>query len=395
VSDITQDRREEVATLRDAARQLGVDRMRDESWFRRFVASHVKTHVSKNADLSWDARYPGLMAEDRATREIQRVARKVAVAGVLGSIGTSSGELLALVTDGIGAPIGLPAAVLSMALEGVYTSLVQIDLACDLASIYGVPFDGDDVGEVATLFGLALEVDVKKSRPVHDDSESEPKEARGLTAKLLELEDGDVAKRIGKKLIEDAIVRNVIPVLGIAVSGRWNYLATERLGRTVRKYVRYRRALIQGCSGLALHGVADPSLLVEGAWLLATADGDAGHEEVMALALILDQLPEEQRRRLELPAALGEDEEAWFERLARAPRAMLAPLLDVLFLIAATDREIQASERRFLRRVGRTVGKEVDFLRLERICRHLADGEELPPGTFGLKANDEAPVSVS
>jgi DnaJ-domain-containing protein 1 len=58
------------------------------------------------------------------------------------------------------------------------------------------------------------------------------------------------------------------------------------------------------------------------------------------------------------------------------------PMLDVFYLIAATDKEVQAAERRFLRRVGKAIGRPIDFDRLERICRHLADGDDLPPGTF-------------
>jgi hypothetical protein len=271
-----------------------------------------------------------------------------------------------------------------MTLEAAYTSLLQVDLACDLASMYGVPFDADDLGEVATLFGLALEVDVKRRHPTREE-EAAPAEAEGdggLTSKLLELEEGEIAKRIGRKLLEESVMRNAIPVLGIAISGRWNYVATKRLGKTVKKYMRYRRALVHNCTALRLDIVVNPGLLVEGAWLLATTDGDAGHEEVMALALIMDQLPEEKRRAIELDKALGDDEEEWFVELTKAPAEMLDPMLDVFYLIAATDKEVQASERRFLRRVGKAIGRPIDFERLESICRHLADGDDLPPGTL-------------
>src|SRR5262249_25635777 len=154
----------------------------------------------------------------------------------------STGELLSLVTDGLAAPVGVPAAVLSMALEAGFTALLQIDLACDLASIYGVPFDADDVGEVATLFGLALEVEIKKKKEAEADAKEAP---TGLTSKLIQLEDGEIATRIGKKLLEEAVMRNIVPVAGIAISARWNYVATTKLGATVKKYVRYRRALTQ------------------------------------------------------------------------------------------------------------------------------------------------------
>jgi hypothetical protein len=370
----------DVTKLREAAKQIGVHRLGDDGgWFQRAVAKHVRKHLAASTAERWDTRYPGVSVEDRATQEIRRVALKASAAGVLASTGASTGEILALVTDGMAAPVGLPAAILSMTLEAAYTSLLQVDLACDVASIYGVPFDADDVGEVTTLFGLAFDVDMKKRASHRDETQHEP-ETEGLTRKLQELEEGEVAKRIGRKLIEEAVVRNVVPFLGIPVSARWNYVATKRLGKTVKKYVRYRRALVAACSGLRLDTIGDPSMLVEGAWLLATTDGDAGHEEVMALALIMDQLPEARRRAIELDKSLGDDEEDWFDALSKAPAELLPPMLDVFYLIAATDREIQASERRFLRRVGRTIGRAIDFDRLDRICRHLADGEDLPPG---------------
>ena len=381
------DREQEVTSLRAAAEHIGVGGLRDGSWFRRVVASHVKKHAAERTEAHWDHVYPGLDTEERARRHIKRVARMASAAGALGSVGTATGELLALFTEGLAAPVGVPAAVLSMALEGAYTSMLQVDLACDLASMYGVPFDGDDVGEVATLFGLALEVDVKRSATKERDetdahADETPDIDGGLTAKLLELEDSAIATKIGKKLLEDAFVRNIIPVAGVFISARWNYVGTRRLGAAVNKYVRYRRALLHACSKLHLDQVSDPKILVAGAWLLATTDGDAGHEEVMTLALIMDLLPEDKRRTLELDKTLGDDEEEWFEMLATAPKAMHAPLLDVLYLIAASDRELAAAERRFLRRVGKALGQEADLDRVRRIGRHLSEGETLPDGMF-------------
>jgi len=373
-------REQEVAQLRDAARQMGVDRLRDGSWFRRIVAAHVKKHHAAIASDHWDRLYPGLDLETRAARQIASVARKAAVTGVLASIGASTGELLSFFTDGLAAPVGVPAAALSMALEAGYTALLQIDLACDLASIYGVPFDADDVGEVATMFGLALEVDVTARKPQDVAAGDPADEPAGLTEKLLELKDGAVATRIGRKMLEDSIVKNIVPVVGIAISARWNYVATRKLAATVERYIRYRRALRHALSRLRLSTVSDPAVLVEGAWLLATVDGDAGHEEVMAIALIMDALPEEGRRAIELDKTLGDDEEEWFEQLARVPARMHDPLLDVLTLIAATDRALVPSERRFLRRVGKVLGREIAFDRIDQICRHLARGDELPDG---------------
>ena len=368
-------REEDLARLRDAARQLGADSLRDGSWFRKVVADHVKKHATAVHADHWDRLYPGLDVEQRAQAQIRRVVRRTVTGAVFASILSSAGELASLFSEGLAAPIGIPATLVSMILEGAYTSLLQIDLACDLASIYGVPFDPDDVGEVATLFALALGVDLKR-RETDDGGEAGGE--HGLTAKLMELEEGEVAKRIGRKLIEDAIVKNVLPVAGIAVAARWNYVGTRRLGAAVRKYVRYRRALRSTLARLDLSRVTDPGVLVEGAWLLVTVDGDAAHEEVMAVAYVVDRLPAAARASLARDTTLGEDEEAWFAALPDLPPSMHDPLLDVLYLIAATDKHLCPSERRFLRRVTTALGRPLDLDRIRRICRHLAAGEELP-----------------
>jgi len=375
-AEALREREEEMAKLRDAARNLGVEKLRDGSWFRRIVAAHVKKHAANVTTAHWDKAYPGLDVEERAHKQVASVARKASAAGALASLGASTGELLSLVTEGLGAPIGVPAAIVSMVAEAAYTALLQIDLACDLASMYGVPFDADDIGEVATLFGLALEVDVSEKKN-KEDADAREGDA-GLTAKLIELEDGEIASRIGKKLLEEAVMRNIVPVLNLAISARWNYVATKKLGGTVRKYVRYRKALTHSCHKLRLDAVTDPAMLVEGAWLLATVDGEAGHEEVLALAMIMDELAPEQRKAIELDKTLGDDEEEWFDALVKLPHEMHDPLLDTLYMIAATDKELEASERRFLRRVGKALKREIEFERIAKICEHLNEGEDLP-----------------
>src|SRR5262249_33777655 len=152
---------------------------------------------------------------------IARACRRASVAGVFASAGASAGEIISIFTEGLAAPIGVPAVALSMCSEAAYTTLLQIDLACDLGSIYGVPFNADDIGDVTTLFGLALGMPEKKVRAEAADADARPV---GLTERLLVLEDGEGARMIGRKLLEDALVRNVVPVVGMAISARWNYV---------------------------------------------------------------------------------------------------------------------------------------------------------------------------
>ena len=183
-----------------------------------------------------------------------------------------------------------------MAVEAAYSSMLQIDLTCDLGLIYDVPFNAEDFGEIATLFGLALEVDVysKQEQKLEDEADA----PRGLTARLIHLEEGEIASRIGKKLLEDAVVRNVVPILNVPISARWNFVATGKLGAKVKKYMRYRHAIRAAVRDLQLGSIVDPEVLVKGAWLLATVDGDAGHEEMLALSAVMDLLSPEQREAI-------------------------------------------------------------------------------------------------
>ncbi len=371
-----------IGKLRDAAKQMGARSIQDGSWFRRVVARHVKAHAEKIDRAHFDRVYAGVSMEDRAQAEIRRVCVRAAGAGALASMASSTGELLALFTDGIAAPIALPATIVSMVAEAAYTATLQIDLACDLGVIYGIPFDPDDIGEISTLFGLALELDVysKKAQQEHDDDDSEKSE--GLTQRLMHLEEGEIATRIGRKMLEDSVMRNVLPIIGVPISARWNYVATSTLGAKVKKYMRYRRAIRVAIGSLQLGDVVDPTVLVEAAWLLATVDGECGHEEMLALAAVMEMLPAEHRSAIAADRAFGDDEEQFFTDLGTIDRSMHAPLLDTLYLVAAADRELAVPERRFLRRIGKELRCEIDFARVDQICRHLAHGETPPNGVI-------------
>ncbi len=369
-------RRLDLGMLRTALQHLDGAALKDGTWFKKLIADHVKKHQAAVHAATWEAAYPGLDAEARAERHITQVAFKASAAGALASAGASTGELLSLVTEGLGAPVGVPAAMLSMGLEATYTALLQIDLACDLASIHGVPFDPDDAGEIATLFAVALEVEMKaKAKETGPVGGPEKTEAEGLTARLLDLEESEVATRIGRKLIEDSVMKNVVPFVGVAISARWNYVATRLLGAKANRYLRYRGAIRRAFARVACGPSVDPMLLIEGAWLIATSDGEPTHEEVMAIALLAEALG--RGEKLDVSAARMDDEDEWLDRLARTPAESHASILDTLYLVAATDRELQSAERRILRRVGKALGRAIDYERVEQICRHFADGDDL------------------
>ena len=371
------------AKLRTAFRGLRLGQLRQGAWFKEILEQHARRHQTRTPQAHWDALYPGLDVEERGDRHVRSVARKACAAGALASVGASAGELLSLVTEGLGAPVGVPAAILSMVAEGAYTTLAQLDLASDLASMYGVPF-GADVDEMSLLFALSMGAPPEKKK--EEEAGPAPK---GLLSRLMALEDGKVADQLGKKLMEDAVLRNIVPIAGIAISARWNYVATQNFGAHVRRYIRYRRAVTVACTALRLADVKNPEVFVRGAWLLASCDGDPSHEEMMAIARLLEQFPEAEKH---LPKYDVDDEEAWFDRVSKVPDEADERLIDLLSLVAAIDQSLSIAERRFLARLGKVLGRPVDFGRIERLCQHLREGDELPAGFFAASAGPAAVV---
>src|SRR5271169_6041182 len=96
--------------LRRAAKHLNGAALKDGTWFKNLIADHVKHHEAAISAATWDAAYPGLDEEARAEKHIKRVALKASAAGALASVGAATGELLSLFTEGLGAPVGVPAA---------------------------------------------------------------------------------------------------------------------------------------------------------------------------------------------------------------------------------------------------------------------------------------------
>jgi hypothetical protein len=368
--------------VKGALKGVRLAQLRDGSWFRGVLERHAQHRKEALGPDHWDRVYPGLDVEARANKHVRAAARKAAAAGALASAGASAGELLTLFTEGLAVPIGVPAVMVSMAAEGAYTTLLQLELASDLASMYGVPF-GDDVAEMSTLFALAFGAEGRKKAdegvggPNAENGANAPR--RGLLSRLMELEDSDLATHIGKKLLEEAVLRNIVPIVGIGISARWNHVATEKFAVHVRKYVRYRRALANACDHLRLADVQNPEIFVRGAWLLASCDGDATHEEMMAIARVLEQFPHAEK---ELPAFDVDDEEAWFARVQKIPDEIDGRLIDLLCLVAAIDRDLAVPEQRFLTRLGKVLNRPIDFGRVSALCNHLRDGDDAPDDFF-------------
>ncbi|HTP24792.1 MAG TPA: TerB family tellurite resistance protein [Anaeromyxobacteraceae bacterium] len=353
-----------------AIHQLKQRESEAEAWIQRFIYHELEHRAQTRSAAYWETLFPDMPPEKRAQRCIDRVLTRATVAGVVGAAGASTAEVLSLAADrfGLGA---VSLGIVSVGAEFAYTAALQIDLAFDLASIYGVPFARDDVGEIATLLGMALGIELVDESTRHDKPSSDPTKPWRVMRQML---NNDFAEQIAGELLQQAVLRNVVPIAGILVSAAWHQIVLRRFAHQVDAAMRQRRAVVRACREVQLPDRRAARTILDGAWLLATADGDVRHEEALALATLIDSLKLPER----IPtheASFSDDDEAWFLGLRELdPRAHTA-LIEVLSLVACADGEFSTAERRFLRRLGRALGREVDLRTIERLAESIGRGE--------------------
>jgi tellurite resistance protein len=364
--------REAGVKINTALREL--QRREDEasSWMQRFIYREIEQRSRTRGMDYWNQRFPGLSADERAERRIRRMLTRATVAGVSAAAGASTAEVLSIITEGWGTVVTLPLGLVSVGAEAFYTTALQIDLAFDLASIYGVPFAGDDVGEISTLLALALGVDLVREPTRHDKpaAEGELKPWRVMR----QMQRADFSNQVSRGVLEQAVLRNAVPLVGILVSAAWNQVVLRRFARQVHTIVRQRLAIATVCRNLKLGDQRTARVILDGAWLIATVDGDIAHHEGLALAILIDSLPLPERIAVH-EASFTDDEEEWIDRAASLDEAARSVLIDVLCLVASSDGACSTAERRFLRRVARTLGRRLDLGAVDRLIDQLRRGE--------------------
>lgn len=352
----------------------GLKQREDEAstWMQRFICREVEQRSRTRGAEYWDRIFPGLPAQERARRRIRRMLTRATVAGISAAAGASTAEVLSVASEGLGTVAAVPLGFVSVGAEALYTTALQIDLAFDLAAIYGVPFASDDVGEISTLLALALGIDLVREPTRHD----QPFVAGELKTwrVLRQMKRADFSQRLSRGVVEHAVLRNAVPVLGVLVSAAWNQIVLRRFAHHVHLAVRQRAAITRACQDLHLGEERMARLILDGAWLIATADGEIRHHESLALAVLIDSLTLPERIAVQ-EASFSDDEEEWFRSIVGLPPEAHDALMNVLSLVASVDGELTTPERRFLHRLAYALGRKLELDVVEHSLRRIRAGE--------------------
>ena len=310
-----------------------------KSWFNSLVEAYLRHRNATKKPLLIENGTEG----DRALEIIRAACIKASITGAAAGVLTTSATVVTAESVGWLAFLAVPAAAIGIGGEMFYRAVIHLEMTCDLAELFGVPFDSEDSGELWRVYALAFNT--------HDHDEENP--GNELVHKVAEAEGEQVGEKIGGKLMGESLLRNVLPFVGIATSSIQNWRMTKKLGDTVRRYVRYQRALRDALERdeRACHGHLDT--LVEGLWFIFTADGHLAEEEAATLAHLYDNF--EPTQKAELLLRFIADEAGFLERCRNLPKPVRAPFLHAMEVAAAVDKEFSLPEQKLLERVAKAL----------------------------------------
>jgi hypothetical protein len=355
----------------ELGQRAGVSQAPPSGWFTKLIAHYLRRYKERDAARGRAQPKPGQSVSDAARSRIRRASVKSAVSGSLAGALSTAATMITAQTEGLAGLVAIPVAALGIGGEMMYRSLVHFDLTVQLADLFGVEFDPTDPADIIRLYSLVF----KTGEAGGEDDEANPRAVpsveKDLVHKVKHLESSKVGEQIGDKVLGESVVRNIVPFVGIVSSAVTNYVLTQRLGNTVRRYMRYQRALDDMFERAATECGPHLDLLVEGVWFIFTADGRLAPEEVVTLVKLLERLdPVTGHATL---SRFVEDELDWADRIEQIPEGMRPAFFHALEVAACVDKEVTLPERKILRRAAHHLGVEFDMVRLTRMVRELEE----------------------
>jgi tellurite resistance protein len=333
------------ALAKKLASEISLRDVRTGRWFSKLLTQYV---------AYWEARHPTHAASTLSAAErsaaaaalIERAARFSALAGAGSASMVTVASLTTAETGGFAGPLMLPVAAASMVSEMVGRSLIHLNLALEIADLYGVRFPTGREGELVRLYALAF-------RAEQHETETDP--GRGLVERVVRLQEtGELGKMVATRMVGETLLRNVVPYADIVISSISNWRLTHEVGRYVQGYVSRRLELDAAVDAVdkCAHDCVD--LLLEGMWFIFISDGRLTGIETALLAHMLRR-----QGAQGITPRFVSDEADWCERLRNVPEdpELRRAFLRALGAIAGSDGRVSALEGAVLRSAARALGQ--------------------------------------
>jgi hypothetical protein len=375
----------ELGKLREFARGLRLEEIREGAWFSRLLRYSLDQYVREVDAAYLHRKYPGLPADAVVDARIQLAARYASVEGGL-SAGAYTGAVAATIGSAGGAsPLTLPAAGVSFVADLLYVSNLQLRLAHDIAVLYRVPLDLDDPEDLWKLIGVAFAI---KSGEAGREvlGKGVPMLVRPILKKVYGGATLAAARSlpvIGKYLLQRNVIKFAIPAVGVPLSMGINYWSTKTAGGQARKLFRGEARIVEAARRMTERSAHRAELLWV-LWLVIKADGLVHETERLLLrhvTAILRDLDSELAALSALEATVHLDNEQVWSTFSKAD-GDLAPLYDAGKVAAGIDGKINVNELKALRKLAEYCSVEFD----EHAVRALAAEYGSGRGATGVEA---------
>lgn len=343
-----------VGTVERLGFQRGVqEEEHTHGWLHHVVRRTMRRALAKARAKREAGAYAGIAPEQRARQIIRWACVKTAVGGVLSGLVSTVATVVTAETEGATAAVALPLATVVAGGEMVARTMAHVDLAVELGDVFDVELDEE---EIVRLMSLAVGAASDKADPLGRSD-----------VKDVTVDREEMFKRAANLLLGETVLKNLLPIIGIASSAASNVVMTSRIGHAVRRSVRYERALRDAAGVCA----ASADLLIEGLWFVFTADGRLSPEETATLAGRLDDLSHADKA--EILSRFTTDERNWLERVASVPDELRDEFMRALEVAAALDKEVGLPEEKILGRAASALGREYDAARVRRLVDSLEE----------------------
>lgn len=342
--------------------ELSPGDLRTGRWFTKLLSTYLR-HYDAHV-LNAAAAAKGTAAD--ATDAIIRRACMAAFLSGAGSGSATSGLTVVAADAGVpGLVVALPAAGLVVTTEMLVHALINLRMACDLASAFRVRFDPEDPSDLSRLYAII------RGRAEQDEDDGTL--GLGRVEHLVHAKGAELGEDLGAKLLGDSVARNLVPFLNVLTASVANWRRTRHLGGSVLRYVRLRRALEDADAAIRRVAPESRGLLLESTWFLFISDGRLREEESAVLTHQLARLSPARRR--EAVGLFVEDSAAWLKRLRSAPARSREVLMWSLNQLSAADLCASAPERDLLRKAAEALHSPMDVGHLDTLVhRYRKEG---------------------
>jgi hypothetical protein len=230
--------------VRDFA-DVGWAKFRSGDWLYYLIQRSFRQHWHAASVEAFEREFPGRDRDTVAKKLIARAARDASAVGAMTGAIVSADEIATLFTAGegiIGLPANLAIAVGSVAAELILFLSIQLRLIAQLARLYGITLDPDDVSQVLSIIavaaGGAAARDVQKYA-IGIGGSAARHSVRSLFADqrlhMLKL----ISAKTGKHMLRRSIMKNTLAVASVGIGAGSNYFAMKSIGRLALHHFRH------------------------------------------------------------------------------------------------------------------------------------------------------------